>query len=258
MTTRNKKTNPSSKSKQATEKRVLPKPKSSLEDQNSTQSARLDATESADVGIVSTSSASASAHQLDNSSNAQGFTHSEKEVKEKKRQTVSIDDGLGKLIGEYDMYINQPEKRLMLLQYPNRDIGQSYSDRIGLKPLELRIKPKCGLVEVDVPMILHSNFDKDKGIKYGQAMRNSHVLQEGGSYGFGGGLRAGLLAPRLRLSNQEHDVTSEELSHETLLENFEDANNKGHVMNKLTLGGRIVPWEDGDPIYFLGVFKGSE
>lgn len=252
--TRNTRIGSSSKPKQSSEKHALSKPKVS-EDQTSTQSVRLDATESAGVGIASASSASA--NQLDNQINAQTSTPTEKKVKGK-RQTVLNDDGLGKLVGEYDIYINQPEKRLMLLQYPNRDIGQPYSDRIGLKPLELRIKPKCGLVEVDIPMILHSNFDKDKGIQYGQAMRNSRILQEGGSYGLAGGLRAGLLATRLRLSNQEHNRTSEEPSHEILLENFEDAANKGHVMSKLTLGGRIVPWEDGDPIYFLGVFKGSE
>ena len=252
--TRNNRIGSASKSKQSSEKHVLSKPKVS-EDQTSTQPMRLDATESAGVGIASASSAPA--NQLDNQINAQTSTPTEKTVKAK-RQTILNDDGLGKLVGEYDIYLNQPEKRLMLLQYPNRDIGQPYSDRIGLKPLELRIKPKCGLVEVDIPMILHSNFDKDKGIQYGQAMRNSRILQEGGSYGLAGGLRAGLLAARLRLSNQEHNRTSEEPSHETLLENFEDADNKGHVMNKLTLGGRIVPWEDGDPIYFLGVFKGSE
>jgi hypothetical protein len=175
-----------------------------------------------------------------------------------KKQNVLIDDQLGELVAEYDMYINQPQKRLMLLQYPNRDIGQPYSDRTGLKPLEIRIKPKCGVVEVDVPMMVHSNFDKEKGIQYGQAMRKSRVLQEGSSYGLTGGLRAGASGARLRPSNQEQTLASEDPSHEVLLHNFEDANNKGHVMNKLTLGGRIVPWEDGDPIYMLGVFKRSK
>lgn len=246
--TRNNRTSSSSKSKQACETRVAPK------ENVSTQPVRLDATESAGVEVVSTSSATV--NKADNQFNALGGTSSEKNVKEK-RQTFLNDDELGNLVGEYNMFINQPEKRLMLLQYPNRDIGQPYSDRIGLKPLELRIKPKCGLVEVDVPMIVRSNFDKDKGIQYGQAMRKSRVLQEGGSYGLSGGFRSGLLSARLRSSNQEQNLTSEEPSHETLLENFEDANNKGHVMNKLTLGGRIVPWEDGDPIYLLGVFRGS-
>lgn len=242
-----------SRSKQSGEKRVLSKPKLS-KDQTSTQSVRLDATESAGEGIAST--LSSSVNQFDNQI-TQTNKSSEKKAKEK-RQTVLNDDELGKLVGEYDIYMGQPEKRLMLLQYPNRDIGQPYCDKIGLKPLELRVKPKCGLVEVDIPMILHSNFNKDKGIQYGQAIRNSRILQEGGSYGLAGGLRAGHLAARLRLSNQEQNRTSEEPSHETLLENFEDANNKGHVMNKLTLGGRIIPWEDGYPVYYLGVFKGSE
>lgn len=243
-----------SRSKQISEKHVSSQPKLS-EDQNSTQSVRLDAAESAGEGVASTLSASVS--QLDDQNNPPTNKSSGKKGRDK-RQTVVNDDGLGKLVGEYDVYMNQSEKRLMLLQYPNRDIGQPYSDKIGLKPLELRIKPKCGLVEVDIPMILHSNFDKEKGIQYGQAMRNSRILQEGGSYGLAGGFRAGHLASRLRLSNQDHNRSSEEPSHETLLGNFEDANNKGHVMNKLTLGGRIIPWEDGNAIYFLGVFKGSE
>lgn len=251
---RNNKTSSSSKFNQANQNTVLPKQNLSLGDQNSTRSVRLDVDESADIHIASESSAPA--NQVDNQFNAQGITNPKK--KAKKRQTSLNDVGLGKLIGEYDMYINRSEKRLMLLQYPNRDIGQSYCERIGLKPLEIRIKPKCGLVEVDIPMVLHSNFNKEKGIQYGQAMRKSRVLQEGGSYGLAGGLRAGLLATKLRLSNQDQNITSEEPSIEALLENFEDANNKGHVMNKLTLGGRIVPWADGYPIYYIGVFKGSE
>ena len=242
------------RSNQSGGKRMLSKPNLS-EEQNSTPSVRLDATESAGERIAST--LSASANQADNQINAQTSKSSGKKVKEKK-QAASKDEGLGKLVGEYDIYLNQPEKRLMLLQYQNREAGQPYSDKIGLKPLELRIKPKCGLVEVDIPMVLHSNFNKEKGIQYGQAMQNSRVLQEGGSYGLAGGFRTGLSAARLRLSNEDHNRTSEEPSHETLLENFEDANNKGHVMNRLTLEGRIFPWKDGYPIYYLGVFKGSE
>ena len=163
------------------------------------------------------------------------------------------DDGLGQVVAQYDMYINRPEKRLMLLQYPNRDPGQPYSNKTGLKPLELRIKPKCGLVEVDVPLIVHTNFDSEKGVIYGQAMRKSRILQEGGSYGLTGGMR-----PNVGKFRHEQAIDTEELSKEMLLENFDDANNKGHVLNKLTLGGQIVPWKEGDPIYMLGVFKGSE
>lgn len=169
-----------------------------------------------------------------------------------------VDDGSGRVIAKYDMYLNNPGKHLMLLQYPNRDPGQPYSDKTCLKPLALRIKPKCGLIEVDVPIVTHSYFDKKKSIQYGEALRKSHVLQEGGSYGLSGGLRAGAGGgARLRPPNIE-ELSVAEPSLQALLDDFEDANNKGHVMNKLTLGGQIVPWKDGDPIYLIGAFRGSE
>lgn len=170
-------------------------------------------------------------------------------------------DGLGQVVAEYDMYLNKPGKRIMLLQYPNRDPGQSYSDKTGQKPLELRIKPKCGLVEVDVPLSIHANFDKQKGIHYGEAMRKSRTLQEGGSYGLSGGLRTGIgpTGPRRNRSRIDEQASMvEEPSPEDLIDNFEDANEKGHVMNKIILGGRIIPWKDGDPIYMVGVFRGSK
>lgn len=252
--TRAKRTNSSSsKPNQARDTHAASKERRPQEEHGSTQPVASNATGPAGIDVLSTSSAAV--NEVNNNFNAQDFAVSEKRVNEKKPAVLN-DESLGNLVGEYDLYINQPEKRLMLLQYPNRDIGQPYSDRIGLKPLELRIKPKCGVVEVDVPMIVHSNFDKEKGIQYGQAMRKSRVLQEGSSYGLTGGLRSAVSATRLRSSNQEENPTPDEPSRETLLENFEDANNKGHVMNKLTLGGRIVPWKDGDPIYLLGVFKG--
>ena len=242
MTRNNKSTTSGLKSSQSHQTHATSKEKQPQEAHGSTKPIRLDASKSTGVDVAS--------------ANSQSFSVPEKRTNEKK-QTTLTDDGLGNLIAEYDIYINQPEKRLMLLQYPNRDFGQPYSDKFGLKPLELRMKPKCGVVEVDVPMIVQSNFNKDKGVRYGQAMRKSRVLQEGGSYGLTGGLRGGNPATRLRSSNQNQNLASEEPSHEYLLENFEDANNKGHVMNKLTLGGRIVPREDGYPVYYLGVFKGS-
>ena len=164
------------------------------------------------------------------------------------------DDGV---VAEYNMYINAPTKKILIIQYPNRDPGQPYSDKTGQKPLELRIKPKCGLVEVDIPMDIHSNFDKEKGIIYGEAMRKSRVLQEGGSYGMAGGL--GIGAKPRPASSGDQASTAEEPDHESLLVNFDDANDKGHVMNKITLGGTIVPFKPGnDPNYYIGVFKSGK
>ena len=161
------------------------------------------------------------------------------------------------IVAEYDVYINKPTKKIMILQYPNRGPGQPYCERTGQKPLELRIKPKCGLIEVDIPIDVHNNFDKEKGIIYGEAMRKSRVLQEGGSYGMAGGFGIGS-KPRATASGSQPS-TAEEPTHEALLANFDDANNKGHVMNKITLGGQVVPFKPGnDPNYYIGVFKGGE
>lgn len=171
---------------------------------------------------------------------------------EEEAQLKSLDEVLGAVIAEYDMYITNPGKRLLLLQYPNRDPGQPYSQKTGQKPLELRIKPKCGLVEVDIPMNISTNFDRQKALRFGRAIRNSRTLQDGGSYGLSGGLKAVAGTGRGQVK-----IDEEEPSEDALLENFEEAISKGNVMNKIVLGGRIVPWKDGDPIYMIGAFRGS-
>lgn len=163
---------------------------------------------------------------------------------------------LGKVVTKYRLFINKPTgKRVMLLQYPNREFGQEYRAASGNKPLEIRIKPKCGLVEVDIPVDTHINYDKEKGLEYGEAMRKSRLLQEGGSYSLGGGLGIG---PKATSRGDRRVPPPEGPSHEKLLENFDDANNKGHVMNKITLGGQIYPFKNGDPIYMAATFKEGE
>ena len=160
---------------------------------------------------------------------------------------------LGKVVAKYRLFINKPTgKRAMLIQYPNRDVGQEYRAAFGNKPLEIRIKPKCGLVEVDISMEIHINYDREKGVEYGQAMRKSRLLQEGGSYSLGGGLGIG---PKPTPKDDRRAPPPEGPSHDKLLENFEDANNKGHVMNKITLGGQIYPFKNGDPIYMAATFQ---
>ena len=163
---------------------------------------------------------------------------------------------LGKVTAKYNLFINKPTgKRAMLMQYPNRKVGQEYSAASRTKPLEIRIKPKCGIVEVDIPVEVHANYDRQKGVQYGEAMRKSRLLQDGSSYGLGGGLGVG---PRPMLKNDRHAPPPDGPSHEKLLENFSDANNKGHVMNKITLGGHIHPVKNGDPIYVAATFKEGE
>ena len=158
---------------------------------------------------------------------------------------------LGPIIKQYKLFINPPNMHSILLQFPNRELGQEYRELYGQKPLELRYKPQHGLVELDIPLNIHHNYDKEKGIQYGEALRNSRILQQGGSYGVAGGFGVGLKPSK----DDKRASVPEGPTVEKLLENFEDANNKGHVMNKITLGGMIVPFQKGDPIYMTATFR---
>ena len=158
-------------------------------------------------------------------------------------------------IARYRVLWNQSDKPLVILQFPNRDRDQPYNAANKQKPLGLRIKPKCGLVEIDIPMDVHRNFDREKGIEYGEAIRKSKLLQQGGSYGMPGGL--GIGGPS-RSARDNEQAPNSETSQDVLLKDFDDSNNKGYVMNKITLGGRIMKPLNGKPIMAVGVFKGSK
>ena len=167
------------------------------------------------------------------------------------REILQSHPKLGPALKQYKLFINPPKMHSLLLQFPNRNSGEEYRAATGTKPLELRIKPKCGIVELDIPLNIHRNYDKEKGILYGKASRNSRVLQDGGSFGFAGGMGVGSKP----FKDDKRAFLPEGPSTERLLDNFDDANNKGHVMNKIILGGKIVPFQEGDPIYVIATFK---
>ncbi|KAL8678014.1 MAG: hypothetical protein Q9224_007148, partial [Gallowayella concinna] len=85
------------------------------------------------------------------------------------------------------------------------------------------------------------------------AIQKSSVLQQGGSYGLAGGLGTGAQTPSNKKPT-DHSTTAGPCM-ETLLANPADANNKGHVMNKITLAGRIIPFDDTQSRYLCGVFR---
>ncbi|KAL9128689.1 MAG: hypothetical protein Q9217_002682 [Psora testacea] len=174
-----------------------------------------------------------------------------KVVRDHKTNRLKKPKDYGNIKEKYNLYVNPSTKRILLLQYPNREPQEIYCDATGQKPLEVRIKPKCGIVEVDVPMSTETNFDKEKGVDFGSALRKSQSLQNGGSYGLPGGLGIG---PNKAIRIDENAIPDGP-PRERLLENFDDSNNKGHVMNKITLGGRIVPFKDGDPMYMIATFS---
>ncbi|KAL8844745.1 MAG: hypothetical protein Q9176_000845 [Flavoplaca citrina] len=162
--------------------------------------------------------------------------------------------GLRPDLANYTMLYNQePGTRALLLRFPNRKPDQPYNARTGQKPLEIRIKPKYGHIEVDVPVLVDQHWDVEKAIEYQHAMQKSTVLQQGRSYGLAGGLGAGTQAATKK--PLDDSPTASGPSMERLLKDPADSNNKGHVMNKITLAGRIFPFDDTQPRYMLGVFR---
>ncbi|KAF2141909.1 uncharacterized protein K452DRAFT_326929 [Aplosporella prunicola CBS 121167] len=176
---------------------------------------------------------------------------------------TALDHDDDPVTAEYDVYITpELQEQIFLLQYPNRGRDQPYNDRNNSRPVEMRMKPEAGFIEVDVPMNVHANYDKRKGVMWGEAMRKS---QENGESAFG--LAAGFsglsrtAVPTKTAPQGRADIQNQELEEDTveqLLTKFEDANDKGHVMNKQTLGGQILKDETGKPIYMLGAFRGKE
>ena len=161
---------------------------------------------------------------------------------------------LGPILKSYKLCINERKMYSLLLQFPFREDGEEYRAAYGNKPLELRIKPKNGIVELDIPMNTNLHYNKEEGLKYGQALRNSGLLQKGGSYGVPGGMRI----DSEKSKDDRQSVLPEAPPKAKLLQNFDDANNKGHVMNKMTLGGEIIPFSENGPMYMSAAFNGGE
>lgn len=130
----------------------------------------------------------------------------------------------------------------------------------------MRIKPKSGFVEVDVPIHVKANYDRQKGVRWGESMRKAR--EEQGIAGFGMAAGFGSASTRGRIPGPPArarddaaigDVEEEAATLDRLIENFDDANEKGHVMNTQTLGGQVVNDEGGQkPVYMLGAFRDNE
>lgn len=153
----------------------------------------------------------------------------------------------------YDVYIKpslQDGRQLYIVQFPNRPQSSTYSQSNNAPPSELRIKPKSGLMELDVPIDAWHNYDREKGQRWGDAIKKTTAA--GVSHGLPGGFGIGGAGIRAR-----HGGEDEELQ-EQIARDFNAAVTHQKVLVKQTLGGMTIPKDAASPTYMIGAFKKNQ
>ncbi|PVH92449.1 hypothetical protein DM02DRAFT_276554 [Periconia macrospinosa] len=170
------------------------------------------------------------------------------------------------VVTEYDVFITpEIQEQLYVLQYLNRPPDERLVEETGTKPSSLRIKPQSGFVEVDVPVDIRNNFNRQMGVRWGEALRKTKQIGQK-AYGIAAGFertmpRPPRPAPSTAVDNRPTPTpgpTLDDDNYDDYITNFEDANEKGHVLNTQTYGGQIQPDDGKGPNYMLGSFRNNE
>ncbi|KAF2873367.1 Sin-like protein conserved region-domain-containing protein [Massariosphaeria phaeospora] len=175
--------------------------------------------------------------------------------------TAEDDDAV---VAEYDVFITpQLQQKLYVMQYMNRGPDQPFTKATGSKPEEVRIKESSGFIEIDAPLNIRQNYNRQKGVEWGEAIRKTK--------GFGQkayGIAAGFERAMPRLTNRPGasggvpaapvNAAADDDNHDEYVANFEDANEKGHVLNTQTYGGQILQHDGKGPTYMVGTFLDNQ
>jgi DNA-directed RNA polymerase-3 subunit RPC5 len=168
------------------------------------------------------------------------------------------------VVSEYDVYITpemEQQQQLYVLQYLNRPPDQPFTKATGSQPAELRVKKDSGFIEVEVPINIHQNYNRPAGVRWGEAMRKTKGF---GQKAFG--IASGFERTMPRATNRPGAsdgapaapiATEDDDNFEEYITRFEDANEKGHVLNAQTYGGQIQHDDGRGPSYMLGTFRES-
>jgi DNA-directed RNA polymerase-3 subunit RPC5 len=172
-----------------------------------------------------------------------GSDHSEDE-------DLAYDSDEDPVVREYDIFMtSELARNLYLFQYPVRSRQKPYTKAQNSCPIDARLKPKAGLVEVDIPVNVGVNFDQEKGRVWGDVLRKAQQAKESGFAGKtigGSGSRGG---KRRKVKGGDDDEEGED---DIMLVDFQEAVNKGRVLNTQTLGSKMQPDEAR---YMVGVFR---
>lgn len=168
-----------------------------------------------------------------------------------------MDKDIDPIKASYDVFVKpriSEDRHIYVLQFPNRDARQNYNASCGAEPLKMRIKPTAGMVELDVPIDAYNNYDREKGVKWGCALKKTTIAKGGGSHGLPGGFGIGG-APSSGKGRGRKNVNDDELDPKTILENFEDAVEKEQILLRQTLGGQAISKDKTTPQYMIGTFR---
>jgi DNA-directed RNA polymerase len=155
------------------------------------------------------------------------------------------------IIASYDVYLTDSQISRYVLQYLDRPADYPYDERVGQKPTAFRLKPKTGLVEVDVPIDTQVHYDVNKGLRYGDALKRSRVANKGGGFGLAGGFNPSSAGARVKMESEDVEMIDSRFDEK-------DTKSQASLLKQQTLGGRIKTPQDGDPLYMLGAFRGSK
>ncbi|ROT42914.1 hypothetical protein SODALDRAFT_327080 [Sodiomyces alkalinus F11] len=149
------------------------------------------------------------------------------------------------IVASYDVILNPSlpgNRKLWVLQQPNRtDMNQA-------PPSAMRLKPRSGMVEVDIPLDYQRSYDRDKGMHWGRHLKNSLAAKNGGSHGLAGGFGIGAVPPRAKKRDEDRD--------DDLMMDWTEALRQDKVLRTQSLGGTCP--ETKEVQHMIGVFQGNE
>lgn len=153
------------------------------------------------------------------------------------------------VVATFNVFLNPPlpENQKLIALHQSVRYDEGGSPAFPRPPSEVRIKPDSGIIEVDVPLDMLDNYDREKGMQYGRALRETMEAKGGGSHGLAGGFGVGApAAPLGRKGDRERERRTE----------WVDEVRADRVLRSQTLGG-IIPKKE--PVnYMIGVFQGGE
>lgn len=156
------------------------------------------------------------------------------------------------VVCSYNIQITSPvAPDLYVFQYPVRSRQKPYTKAESSCPVEARFKPRSGLVEVDVPVNVHVNYDEEKGKTWGDVLKKAGREAGGKSSLAVGGAAAGA-NKRRKVEDEDEDDEGAEEEVDIGAMDFAEALKRGRVLDRQTLGSRI---QADNTKYMVGVFK---